>query len=83
METSKRGMASADTATRARVASSGGIGRADALSADERVTLAQRAALAAHTPAALARRIVKRWPTLPPRERDEVRRILCEGGVTS
>lgn len=65
-----------DKDTRARVTSAGGHGRARALTPDQRTASASSAARAAHSPAALARRIVKAWPDLSPAERAEVRAIL-------
>lgn len=59
----------------------GGNTRAVALTPAERADIAREGAAAVNRPAGLARRIVKRWPTLPPAERDEVRRILRDGGV--
>lgn len=74
-----KGMQVADAPTRARVASSGGVGRARALTTDERADSARIAALASHRPAALARRIVKAWPDLSDEERAEVLGILTTG----
>jgi hypothetical protein len=74
-----RGMQSADVQTRARVASSGGRGRAAALTADERASGAAAAGRAGHAPAAMARRIVKAWPTLSDEERGEVLGVLTAG----
>lgn len=59
----------------------GGRRRAEVLTPDERVEIARAGAAVTNSPATLARRIVKRWPTLPPAERDAVRRILRTGGV--
>lgn len=79
----RQGMASADAATRSRVASSGGAARGAALSPDERTALARSAANAAHTPAAVARRLVRMYRGLPDGDarRAEVLDILREGGV--
>ncbi len=59
-------------------ARAGGHGRAAALTDTQRTESARRAATAAHRAEALARRIVKAWPTLSDTERDTVRAILAE-----
>lgn len=68
-----------DPGTRARVTSSGGHARAAALTADARASVARTGGQAAHTPASLARRIVKAWPDLDDTERAEVLGILTTG----
>ena len=66
-----------DPETRQAVTSLGGHARAAALTADERAAIARVGARATNAPAALARRIVKAWPTLSRSERAEVRAILA------
>jgi hypothetical protein len=58
-------------------AATGGRGRAEALTPEERAESARTAARSAHAPATLARRIVKAWPELSRTERAEVREILA------
>lgn len=65
-----------DRATRQAVTSAGGRARAAAMSADERAAVAAAGARAVNSPAGLARRIVKAWPSLSASERAEVRAIL-------
>lgn len=66
-----------DPATRQRVTSAGGQGRAAALTPEQRAAIASAGAAASRSPAALARRIVKAWPDLSRAERAEVREILA------
>ena len=63
--------------TRKAVTSAGGHGRAAALTGEERAAVARSGGRASHTPASLARRIVKAWPGLSRAERNEVRAILA------
>lgn len=67
------------TDTRKAVTSAGGRGRAAAMTAQERAASARQAGRAGHSPAALARRIVKAWPDLTDTERAEVLGILTTG----
>lgn len=63
---------------RARVTSAGGQARAAALTAEERAAIARQGAAHTNAPAALARRIVKAWPTLDADEQAEVIAVLTE-----
>jgi len=71
-----------DPDTRRRVTAAGGHGRAASLTAQERAASASTAAKAAHSPAALARRVARAWPELSRAERAEVRAILREAGIS-
>lgn len=66
-----------DPETRQRVTSAGGHARAEALSPERRSEIGRSAAAAINSPAALARRIIKAWPSLSRAERAEVRGILA------
>jgi len=62
--------------TRRAVASAGGRARVDALTPEQATELGRAGAARANAPAALARRIARRWPELTREERAEVRAIL-------
>lgn len=64
-----------DPATRKRVASAGGTGRAEALPASERSAIARLGADAANRPSRLAARIGKGWRGTPLAEK---RRVAAE-----
>ena len=72
-----KGMAATDPETRARVTAAGGRARAEAMTAEQRASVAGAAGAAGHRPVALARRIVKAWPNLTEAERDELRGVLA------
>jgi hypothetical protein len=72
-----------DNLTHAERGERGGRRRAEVLPADERANIARSGAAAVNSAAGLARRLARRWPELGRTERDEVRAILREGGVTT
>lgn len=71
------GMASYDKDVRTAAARAGGLARIAKGDPAELLATRRAAAAAINHPAALARRIVKAWPTLSRAERAEVRAILA------
>lgn len=60
-----------------RLAPAGGRARAAAMSAEERAKMTRAGAAAINSPAGLARRIIKAWPSLSDEQRAEVDEILA------
>lgn len=61
-----------------QLASVGGRARAASMTAEDRAKMTRAGAAAINSPAGLARRIVKAWPTLDVNQRAEVDTILAE-----